>query len=250
VKGSGKGRATPSAGSKVPVRPASRVPFYALLGGIAAVAALLIVWQANRPTSSGVITIDPNTPLPEAQGYLKGRADAPVQVLEFADFECPACGTFATLTEPDVRRRLVDAGVISFRFMDFPLAMHDNAWDAHLAGACANEQGRFWEMHDQIFATQDQWNTQATRRPRAVFTRLAQGIGLQMAQWDQCMDEQKYKLEIAASIREGERRFVGSTPTFVIGSRVIPGALGYDQFKAYVDSALAQQQAVPGGTPR
>jgi hypothetical protein len=57
--------------------------------------------------SHPAITIDPNTPLPEASGYLMGSATAPVQILEFADFECPACASFATLTEPDMRKRLM-----------------------------------------------------------------------------------------------------------------------------------------------
>lgn len=233
-------------GSKPAVQAKSKGPFYALLGAIAGAAVLLIVWQASRPTSSGVVMIDPNTPLPEAQGYLMGDPAAPVQVLEFADFECPACGSFATLTEPDVRSRLVQSGQISFRFLDFPLPQHLNSWDASMAAACANEQGKFWEMHDQIFANQDRWATQATNRPKAVFERLAQSLGLNMSQWDDCYDAQKYKLNIAANLREGENRGVRSTPTFIIGGRMIANAMGYDQFKMYVDSALANAPARGG----
>lgn len=225
---------------KVEVRAPDRRPFYAILGLIAAAAAVFIVLQMTAARSSGVITIDPNTPLPEASGYLMGNASAPVQVLEFADFECPACGSFATLTEPDVRKRLVETGLVSFRFLDFPLPIHQNTWDASMAAACANEQGKFWEMHDQIFATQDQWNGEVTNRPKAIFSRLARTLLLDESQWESCYDSQKYKLNIAANMREGERRLVQSTPTFIIGDKLIPGALGYDQFKAYVDSAAAK----------
>jgi protein-disulfide isomerase len=199
----------------------------------------------TQSKSSGVITIDPNLPLPEASGYLMGNAAAPVQILEFADFECPACGSFATLTEPDMRKRLVETGQASFRFLDYPLAMHANSWDAHMAAACANEQGKFWEMHDRIFATQDQWNTQATNRPKQVFSRLAREILLDESQWDECYDTQKYKLNIAANQREGDRRLVSSTPTFIIGDKLVKGALGFDQLKSYVDSAAAMAPAVP-----
>lgn len=230
---------------KVDVRPADRRPFYAILGVIALAAVVFISFQMAQAKSSGVITIDPNTPLPEASGYLMGSATAPVQILEFADFECPACGSFATLTEPDMRKRLVETGLASFRFLDFPLPIHRNTWDASMAAACANEQGKFWEMHDQIFATQDQWNGSVTNRPKAVFSRLARGLLLNESQWDECYDSQKYKLNIAANMKEGERRQVGSTPTFVIGDKVIPGALGFDQLKAYVDSAAAKVQATP-----
>lgn len=226
-------------GKRAPVRAPDRRPFYLLLGVIAVAAVLFIGWQMSQSRSSGVITIDPDIPLPDASGYLMGSQTAPVQILEFADFECPACGSFANLTEPDVRKRLVETGQASFRFMDFPLPIHRNTWDASMAAACANEQGRFWEMHDQIFLTQDQWNGEVTNRPKAVFSRLARAIGLNESQWDDCYDSQKYKLNIAANMREGERRLVQSTPTFVIGDKMIPGALGFDQLKAYVDSAAA-----------
>ena len=229
---------------KVEVRGTDRRPFYVLLAGIALAAVIFIGWQMSQSKSSGVITIDPSIPLPEASGYLMGKVDAPVQILEFADFECPACASFATLTEPDVRKRLVETGQVSFRFLDFPLQMHPNSWDASFAAACANEQGKFWEMHDQIFSTQDQWNAQVTNRPKAVFSRLARAILLNEAQWEECYDSQKYKLNIAANQREGERRLVPSTPTFVIGDKLIPGAIGYDELKTYVDSALAK---APGG---
>ena len=230
---------------KVEIRGTDRRPFYVLLGLIAAAAVIFIGWQMSQTKSMGVVTIDPNIKLPEASGYLLGNASAPVQILEFADFECPACGSFATLTEPDVRKRLVETGQASFRFLDYPLPIHRNTWDASMAAACANEQGKFWEMHDQIFATQDQWNGEQTNRPKAIFSRLAKQLSLNQAQWDDCYDTQKYKLNIAANQREGERRMVQSTPTFVIGDKLIPGALGFDQLMQYVDSAAANAAASP-----
>ena len=230
---------------KVEIRGTDRRPFYVLLGLIAAAAVMFIGWQMSQTKSMGVVSIDPNIKLPDASGYLMGNASAPVQILEFADFECPACGSFATLTEPDVRKRLVQTGQVSFRFLDFPLPIHRNTWDASMAAACANEQGKFWEMHDQIFATQDQWNGEQTNRPKAIFSRLAKQLSLNQSQWDDCYDTQKYKLNIAANQREGERRQVGQTPTFIIGDKLLPGALGFDQLKAYVDSAAAKAAATP-----
>jgi protein-disulfide isomerase len=235
------------AGKKVAVRAADRRPFYMLLGAIALAAVVFIGWQMSQSKSSGVITVDPSITLPEATGYLIGSATAPVEILEFADFECPACGSFATLTEPDVRKRLVETGQARFRFMDFPLAIHQNTWDAHMAAACANEQGRFWEMHDQIFANQDRWNSQVTNRPKSVLKRIAQDLQppVNLSQWEECYDSQKYKLNIAATQREGERRLVQSTPTFIIGDKLLPGSLGFDQVKAYVDSAAARAASSP-----
>jgi protein-disulfide isomerase len=218
--------------------------FLTLLGLVAAVFAIFIVYQMNKPQNQ-VRQIDPTIPLPEATGYLLGSDTAPVQVVEFADFECPACAQFFTLTEPDVKSRLVDTGIISYRFIDFPLAMHANTWHASNAAACANEQGRFWEMHDALFNTQDRWNGSVTRRPKGRMQELATQIGLDVGKWEDCFDAQKYLPNIQAHEREAVRRGASQTPTFIIGSRLVAGSISYDKFKAYVDTALAEARANP-----
>ena len=220
--------------------------FYAILGLVAAVLGVFIIYQVSKPPATPESTkVDPSIPLPKAEGYLLGKADAPVQVLEFADFECPACGQFYVLTEPDVRQRMIETGEISYRFLDYPLPMHKNTWPASHAAACANEQGKFWQMHDQLFQAQDQWNGEATSRPKGVFKKYAEAIGLDVGKWEQCFDEQKYLRNIQANRGEAERRMVGSTPTFVIGSRMVPGSISFDKFKAYVDSAKADAGLTP-----
>jgi protein-disulfide isomerase len=217
--------------------------FLTLLGLVAGVFGIFLVYQMNKPRDSGVRQVDPNMPLPEAQGYLMGNPEAPVQVIEFADFECPACANFFTLTEPDVKSRLVETGIISYRFMDLPLAMHRNTWHASNAAACANEQGKFWEMHDALFSTQDQWNGSATRRPKGKMQELAEQIGLDVGKWEECFDSQRLIPNIQAHEREAVQRGAGQTPTFIIGSRLVPGSISYDKFKAYVDTALAEAKA-------
>lgn len=173
------------------------------------------------------------------QGHVMGDSSAPVEVVEFADFECPACGSFATLSEPDVRERLVKTGVIRYRFMDFPLSMHRNTWPAHRAAWCAGEQGRFWEMHDALFQNQDRWNGEATTRPDGVIAGLAEQIGVNMPQFESCVSTRKYQAQIQSNVEEAGRRAVGSTPTFFIGSKKVATAVSYDEFKRYVDEALA-----------
>jgi protein-disulfide isomerase len=211
-------------------------PFYALLGLVVVGFGAFIASQASKKEATAT-TIDPNVPLPKAVGYVLGDSSAPVQVLEFADFECPACAQFATITEPDVRKRLIETGKASIRFLDYPLPMHRNTWPASNAAACANEQGKFWEMHDALFENQDRWNGEATSRPKGVFSDLGKSIGLDMAKWEKCYDDQKYRLNIVAHQKEAERRLVSQTPTFIIGDKLIPGAQSFDSFKAYVEAA-------------
>jgi protein-disulfide isomerase len=221
--------------------------FYGALAVVALAGAALIGYLATREKPRpAVTTVDPNLAR-EAEGFLLGDSTAPVQILEFADYECPACAQYATITEPDVRTRLVETGRASVRYFDFPLDQHRNTVPASNAAACAAEQGKFWEMHDKLFAGQTEWNTQATSNPKRVFARYAQEIGLNDSQWEQCFDSQKHSRRIQANKAEGERRQVRSTPTFIIGSRMIPGALPYDMLKALVDSA-ATQAAVTGVT--
>ena len=217
--------------------------FFAMLGLVAALLGVFIVYQVTKPKAPDVTTVDPSVPLPKAEGYLLGDSAAPVQVLEFADFECPACGQFFVLTEPDVRSRLIEKGEISYRFLDFPLPVHKNTWPASNAAACANEQGKFWEMHDQLFMGQDKWNGEATSRPKGVFKDYAKAIGLDVDKWESCFDAQKYLRNIQANRAEAERRLVGSTPTFVIGTKMLPGSISFDKFRAYVDTAKTERAA-------
>ena len=223
------------------VRNASSRPtgFYYILGAIVVVGASILGYTLLRKPAVPVgseIAYDPATSGP-AQGYTLGNPDAPVKIEEFADFECPGCAQFATVTEPDVRKRIVEAGLASFTFYDFPLPQHRNSLAAHNAAACANDQGRFWQMHDRIFLGQDQWNTQAASNPKPFFEKYAADVGLNVQVWETCYDARKHQGRILANAAEGERRKVGSTPTFIIGNKSYPGAVPYDFLKALVDSA-------------
>jgi len=227
-------------------KAASKTPFYAAIGVVALFGVGALAYVASRPKNV-VTTVDPAKIVPgEPQGYLLGKADAPVQVIEFADFECPACAQFATLAEPDIRKRLIEPGTISYRFYDYPLAMHKNTWAASNAAACADEQGKFWEMHDQLFNAQDQWNGQATSRPKGKFQEYAKALGLNVDQWEACFDARKYQARIKANELMATKRGASQTPTFVIGDKMVGGAISFDRFKALVDSALVLAKADSG----
>jgi protein-disulfide isomerase len=213
--------------------------FWLALGLVAVLGLGALGYVASRPKVTSA-AIDPNLPPMKAEGYVLGSPNAPLEVIEFADFECPGCGQFATLTEPDVRTNLVNTGKVRIRFMDYPLPMHKNTWDASLAAACANDQGKFWEMHDVIFQYQDRWNGETTSRPRSVLADLAKGVGLDMSKYDACMDADTHRAKVQAHLQEAERLQVTQTPTFIIGGRKIPGAIPYDTFKKIVDEELAK----------
>ena len=221
-------------------RAQSTKQFYLALIAIAVIGGLLI-WRTAGKANSRVVAVDVKATPAQAEGYLMGNPDAPVQIMEFADFECPACGQFATITEPDVRKRLVQTGLASYRFFDFPLTeIHKNTLAASNAAACASDQGKFWEMHDALYEHQPEWSTEATSDPKKFFERYAKGMGLDVSTWSKCYDDQRHLQRIMSNRAEGERRNVRQTPTFVIGTKMIPGSLPYDMIKAYVDTAAAQ----------
>lgn len=224
----------------------SNRPFVIALGVVAIVGVLALAWTAMRP-KRGATDVDLKADPSQARGYLLGDSTAPVQIMEYADFECPACGTFATLTEPDIRKNVIQTGKASWRYFDFPLPMHKNTWDASNAAACADEQGKFWEMHDMLFANQDRWNGEATSSPKGAFKGYAQSLGLDMPKWEACYDADRYRSRIASNRAESERRHVESTPTFIIGGKMVAGALSYDQFMKYYEEAQRAAAASPAG---
>lgn len=235
--------------SKKSVKPQkSQTPFLALIG-IVAVIGGAVLYQVTRPSVPEAIAVDPSAPPSDAVGYVYGNPDAPITIAEYADFECPGCGQFAVLHAPDIKKRIVDAGLAKFVFYDFPLAMHPNAMAAHLAAACANEQGQFWEMHDRIFLSQPDWNSQATGNPKKVLSELAQGLSLDMTRWNDCFDNRRHLGTIEANRNAGIKLGVNSTPTLQVGDRMFSGGLTADQVKQIVDSLTAASAPAAPATP-
>lgn len=224
--------------AKVTPKKKSNTGFLIVVGAIL-LAGGAAIWTSmqKKPVS---IEAAPGAPLPEAEGYVRGDPNAPITIAEFADFECPGCGQFATLQGPDIKARIVDAGLAKFVFYDFPLTqIHPNTIAAHMAAACANDQGKFWEMHDLIFAGQYDWNGQATSNPRKFMDAYAKQLGLDMTAFGSCFDTQKYLPRIQANAKMGIERGVGSTPTIMINDRLYPGGATADYIKKIVDSLRA-----------
>ncbi|MEP6858858.1 MAG: thioredoxin domain-containing protein [Gemmatimonadales bacterium] len=220
--------------------------FYWLLGVIALIGVAALGYVATKPKAAptDVKNIADTTNAGPAQGYLMGKVDAPVKILEYADFECPGCAGFATVTEPDVRARIIEPGLASITYYDFPLTQHRNTLAASNAAACADEQGKFWTMHDRLFQAQDEWNGEATDSPKPFFKRYATEVGVDVAKWESCYDARKYQKRISANLADGLRRGVGSTPSFIIGNKLYRGMGGYDEMKAIVDS-IAKATTTP-----
>lgn len=210
----------------------SNRPFAIALGVVAILGVLALAWTVMRP-KRGVTEVDLKADPAQARGYLLGDSTAPVQVMEYADFECPACGTFATLTEPDIRKSLIQTGKVSWRYYDFPLPMHKNTWDASNAAACADEQGKFWEMHDMLLDHQD-----ALTPPD--LGRYAGELALDVDRfWDE-LRRRVHAPRVAEDVASAELSGVSGTPSFFINGRRHWGAYDLATLTAAVRAAAAR----------
>lgn len=241
-------------------KPSSgRRTFYGVLIVIAVVGVAAILYLKQSPASNNTGAAEAQAAYAAAQRdyakagppkpYVMGNPKAPVVIEEFADFECPVCGSYATVTEPDVRKQIIEPGLAYYKYYDFPLPMHHNTQTASNAAACADEQGKFWEMHDQLFAGQDSWGlnpdgaTQVTDNPKSVFVGYAKTLGLNTTQFEQCLDTKKYQTRINANAADGFRRNVNQTPTFFVNGKMFAGSIPYDVLKKAVDDAAAAAAA-------
>ena len=174
--------------------------------------------------------VEPEEPKVEvaATGPSKGPTNAPVTIVEFSDFQCPFCQKAATT----VQKVMADyAGQVRLVYRQFPLDFHDKAMKAAQAGMCANEQGKFWEMHDQMFGDQQHLDIDGLKR-------AARSLGLDGGKFDECLDSGRFEAPIKKDIEEGQKVGVNGTPAFFINGRLLSGAVPYEQFRDAVEREL------------
>lgn len=165
----------------------------------------------------------------------KGSETAKVVVTEFSDFQCPACQ--AAL--PVVNQVIDTYGDrIKFVYTNFPLPSHQNSDEAARASECAFDQGKFWELHDILFATQDEWGTLSN--PKDKLTEYASQASLDTALFGTCYDSTDAKDRVDQDKREATAARVNSTPTFIINGEKIVGAQPFSKFQELIDAELAK----------
>jgi len=174
-----------------------------------------------------------------AQGVSKGDENATVTIIEFGDYQCPSCMMFAQQVKPTVELTLVETGKAKFVFYDFPITnAHPNAFLAARAARCADDQGRFWDYHDNLFRNQPRWS--ALVNPAGLFEEYARTLEMDDGAFAQCLNSDRHAELVTANMQLGEMLGVGGTPTVLIehaGSarQVEPSVAG---IQAYVADLL------------
>jgi protein-disulfide isomerase len=191
----------------------------------------------------------PSQPLAIAGSASLGRDNAPLTLIEFSDFQCPFCLRHVRQTFDKIRADYIDTGKVRYVFRQFPIqSLHAQAWDGARAAECALRQGKFWEMHERLFANPKQMGP-------ADLEGHARANGLQLATFKQCMSDPAVTAKITQDLDEGARAGVSGTPMFFVGTvengkvkvlRRLNGAVAYSAFQQTFDSLL---QSPPAASP-
>ena len=168
---------------------------------------------------------------------IKGKKDAKVTIIEWSDFQCPFCKRFYEQTLPSIQKEYIDTGKVRLVFRDFPLGFHQNAQKAAEAGECADEQGKFWEMHNTMF---EKGSGDGTGLNVDDLKKYAKDLGLDTKKFDSCLDSGKYASEITKDTQEGQTYGITGTPGFLVNGVPIKGAVPFANFKAVIDVELAK----------
>ncbi len=162
-----------------------------------------------------------------------GPKTAPVNIVEFSDFQCPYCSRVVPVLK-EIEHRY--PGKVRVAFRHYPLPFHAQAAKAAEAAECARDQGKFWEMHDKLFATQADLSLPELKKRGAE-------LGLKAAQFGQCLDSGRTAQRVQKDRTDGESYAITGTPCFFVNGRMISGAQPVERFAQVIDEELAR---VPG----
>jgi protein-disulfide isomerase len=222
--------------------------FYWVLGATAVIAVGALGWSViggglRSAATQPIVSIvegeleDLQALVGMATGVERGDPNAPITILEFGDFQCPACQQFATFVKPQLDLAYVDAGVARFVFHDYPLvAGHPHAFLAARGARCALDQGEqyFWPFHDQLFSHQSTW-AMSQGPPMNAFEDYAATVGLDLGDFTSCLDSDRFADVVSANMRLGIELGVSGTPTVFLskGGGMAVRVNRWNEFEAF-----------------
>lgn len=175
----------------------------------------------------------------------RGDSGATVAIVEYADFECPYCGQYEHDIYPQISKDYIETGKVKYFYRDMPLPMHPHAMIAARAARCAGEQGKYWEMHDSLFAKQNLLRD-------VDMPGRAQELGLDAAKFSECLSSDRFTDELKKSANEAAKMGIDGTPGFFIGTagpdgkvtnlKMLLGMRPYDDFRSVIDDVLAAKK--------
>lgn len=165
----------------------------------------------------------------------RGSEEAPVTMVEFTDYQCPFCARHAETTQPQIESEYIETGKVRYIIRDLPLPIHPNAGAAAQAARCAGDRGKYWEMHDLLFAKQDEWSS---GNPDELFASYAGEIGLNQGSFTDCLSGGKYQSAVDEDLALAQRIGARGTPAFIINGEMIIGAQPFAAFQQLIEKSF------------
>lgn len=208
-----------------------------LWGGLALAVVLIVALGLYFVSQSGQTVLGPGVLSLEANrdDHAVGLAGAPLTLVEYSDFECPACAAYFPVVEKLLAEFPQDLRLI---YRHFPLPQHSGAMPAALAAEAAAEQGKFWEMAGLIFANQSAWSGRANAA--AAFRDYAGQLGLDLARYDVDVRSSQAEAKITSQRQSGVNSAVNSTPTFYLNGQKIANPRSYEEFSNLIKAELGR----------
>ena len=234
--------------------------FYWVLGAVAVIGVAAVGYSVGSNNFGSAATEpvmvegldDPSTLVSLAQGVTKGDPNAPVTIVEFADYQCPGCGAFAMQVKPQLELNYIQNGKAKFVYYDYPLiSIHAHAFLAARAARCANDMGKFWEYQDQLFRNQSNWAAKAN--VDSDFVGFAAAVGLDEGGFEACMKSDAFADVVTANMRLAEELGIQGTPTIMVsrGSGMARRLMSFDfpAIQQVVEDVLAEIAAEQAAAP-
>jgi protein-disulfide isomerase len=201
-----------------------------------------IATQQTKPSPSGPVIKDVVFEI--GNNPIKGNSSAGLILIEFTDYECPFCGRYVRETFPQIQNQYIDKGSIQYAVIDLPLPMHSKAAKAAEASHCAEEQGKFWEIHELMMTKQESLGD---------LSSYAVSLNLDVSKFNECVNAGKYADAVNRDIAFAQKLGINAVPGFIIGLidssnpgkvtgiSMIQGAMPFASFKMELDAVLAAQ---------
>ena len=221
---------------------------FALIGFIVGYGANEVINPSSAAITSPTAAVAQPTPTPTAprptavpvaaaadadDDPFLGKKNAPVTLIEFTDYQCPFCKRHFTNTFDQIKKEYIDTGKVKYVVRDYPLGFHNNAQKAAEATECADDQGKFWEMHDKLFENQHALDI-ASLKQNAV------DLGLNTGEFNDCLDSGKHEAEVKKDFADGSAAGITGTPGFFVNDKKLSGAQPFASFKAIIDAELSK----------
>lgn len=175
-----------------------------------------------------------------AVGHLPplGKSNAKVTIVAFEDFRCPFCDKFTKETFTQIKKDYIDTGKAAFYYRHFQF-LGDASVVAGNASECANEQGKFWQLHDYLYANQPS-ESDTSMYVTDKLTNIAGTLGMNTSQFQSCLNSKKYDKNVSGDLADGQKAGVNGTPTVFVNGISIVGAQPYSAFKTIIDQELSK----------